>query len=59
MKTLINYFKETKEEMNQEVLDWIKELYKIRVDNGQNRFFVLFLMFLKIIKFYLKKLIRI
>jgi len=37
----------------------LKEIYKVRVDNGQNRIFVLFLIFLKYSKYNLKKLLRI
>ena len=38
--------------------DFLKEIYQVRVDNGQNKIFVLFLVFLKYIKFNLKKFIK-
>ena len=38
--------------------DHLKEIYKVRVDNGQNRIFVLFLLFLKYSKYNLKKILK-
>ena len=34
---------------------FLKEIYQVRVDNGQNKIFVLFLLFLKYLRFNLKK----
>ena len=38
--------------------DFLKEIYKVRVDNGQNKIFVLFLLLLKYLKFNLKKFLK-
>jgi hypothetical protein len=38
--------------------DFLREIYRVRVDNGQNKIFVLFLLFLKYLKFNLKKFLK-
>ena len=38
--------------------DFLREIYKVRVDNGQNKIFVLFLLFLKYSKYNLKKILK-
>ena len=38
--------------------DFLREIYKVRVGNGQNKIFVLFLLFLKYSKFNLKKILK-
>ena len=38
--------------------DHLREIYKVRIDNGQNKIFVLFLLFLKYLKFNLKKFLK-
>ena len=38
--------------------DFLKEIYQVRIDNGQNKIFVLFLIFLKYLRFNLKKFIK-
>ena len=37
---------------------FLKEIYQVRVDNGQNKIFVLFLLFLKYLRFNLKKFLK-
>jgi len=37
---------------------FLKEIYQVRVDNGQNKIFVLFLLFLKYLRFNLKKIFK-
>ena len=37
---------------------FLKEIYKVRVDNGQNKIFVLFLLFLKYLRFNLNKFFK-
>ena len=37
---------------------FLREIYRVRVDNGQNKIFVLFLLFLKYSKFNLKKFLK-
>ena len=37
---------------------FLKEIYQVRVDNGQNKIFVIFLLFLKYIRFNLKKFLK-
>ena len=44
--------------LNRPLDDHLKEIYKVRVDNGQNRIFVLFLLFLKYSKYNLKKILK-
>ena len=38
--------------------DFLREIYRVRVDNGQNKIFVLFLLFLKYSKYNLKKILK-
>ena len=38
--------------------DFLKGIYQVRVDNGQNKIFVLFLLLLKYLKFNLKKFFK-
>ncbi len=37
---------------------FLKEIYQVRVDNDQNKIFVLLLLFLKYLKFNLKKFLK-
>ena len=37
---------------------FLKEIYQVRVDNGQNKIFVLSLLFLKYLRFNLKKFLK-
>ena len=37
---------------------FLKEIYQVRVDNGQNKIFVLFLLFLKYLRFNLRKFLK-
>ena len=37
---------------------FLKEIYQVRVDNGQNKIFVLFLLLLKYLKFNLNKFLK-